>query len=131
MKFLWLLITALASLGLSAVSFSDFNPKTLKLPFGVNSISNNSSITLAYDLEDKNLTSEGLIIKINGVQIVTLKSQDYIILPLGPGSYKLSTYANGSKEKVTPITIKENTHRKIFYKALDIHKQKQDIVFGI
>jgi len=137
MKLFYLLFVALISQGVSAISFSEFGLKTLKLPHSSNSNIANSSITLAYDLENENKTNEGIVVTINdrGAQWkINLNSQDYISLPLSPGVYKLTASAGqNSKDLPKVVTLKRETHDKWIIKAFEIHKkeEKVDPVFRI
>ena len=134
MKLFYLLFVALISQGVSAISFSDFNLESLKLPHDSNWVNSNSSITLAYDLENENKTNEGITITINNKVNINLDSQDYISLPLFPGVYKLTASAGqDSKDLPRVITLKRETHDKWIIKAFEIHKkvEKVDPVFRI
>ena len=124
MKLFYLLFMALISQGVSAISFSGFDLKSLKLPHDTNWVNSNSSITLAYDLENENKTNEGITITINNTVNINLDSQDYISLPLFPGVYELTASAGqDSKDLPKVITLKRETHDKWIIKAFEIHKK--------
>tara|TARA_B110000438_G_C15151311_1_gene367664 strand:+ start:35 stop:451 length:417 start_codon:yes stop_codon:yes gene_type:complete len=128
MKLFYLLFVALISQGVSAISFSGFDLKSLKLPHDTNWVNSNSSITLAYDLENENKTNEGITITINNTVNntvnINLDSQDYISLPLFPGVYELTASAGqDSKDLPKVITLKRETHDKWIIKAFEIHKK--------
>ena len=134
MKLFYLLFVALISQRVSAISFSGFDLKSLKLPHDTNWVNSNSSITLAYDLENENKTNKGITITINNTVNINLDSQDYISLPLLPGVYKLTASAGqDSKDLPRVITLKRETHDKWIIKAFEIHKkvEKVDPVFRI
>ena len=124
MKLFYLLFVALISQGVSAISFSGFDLKSLKLPHDTNWVNSNSSITLAYDVEKENKTNEGITITINNTVNINLDSQDYISLPLFPGVYELTASAGqDSKDLPKVITLKRETHDKWIIKAFEIHKK--------
>ena len=124
MKLFYLLFVALISQGVSAISFSGFDLKSLKLPHDTNWVNSTSSITLAYDLENENKTNEGITITINNTVNINLDSQDYISLPLFPGVYELTASAGqDSKDLPKVITLKRETHDKWIIKAFEIHKK--------
>ena len=124
MKLFYLLFMALISQGVSAISFSDFNLESLKLPHDSIWVNSNSSITLAYDLENENTTNEGITITINNKETINLDSQDFISIPLFPGVYKLRASAGqDSKDLPNVITLKRETHDKWIIEVFEIHKK--------
>ena len=113
-RYFWFLM-ALTSTQVSAITLGDFylnerlNPI---LPSQQFSESENSSITVVYDLEDRNITNQEAKVEISGeLSEIDLSSKGHITISLDAGTYNLSAWAVSDNKRYQVINLKEGQHK--------------------
>ena len=127
-KNIFLIIIALTSLEMSAISLSDFylfNELNPILPPQTIGSNKNASITILYDQKDENRSGEKAQIEIKGELRQSLASQESVTLSLEPGKYNLSAWSESDNKIFSSLDLKEGQHKIWLLAVFEEHKVKE------